>query len=144
MKVHLQVKHVDGAYKIVDLSEDKEENSGESGVNGDSSSDPVVGKIYKGSGNGGGINTEIIISFLENHQCTCVSDWYQTYSSPKSIKGNYEVKNNQVVVSCKDNDGTEYKFEFDIKSNGRVIEFNHSAPEMGGTMGNDFMSLEIQ
>lgn len=113
-------------------------------VNEDSSSDSFVGKVYKGSGNGGGINTEMKISFLDNHQCTCVSDWYQAYSSPKSIKGNYEVKNNQVVVSCKDNDGIEYKFEFDIKSDGRVIEFNHSDPEMGGTMGNDFMSLEIQ
>ena len=144
VKVHLQVKSVDGAYKIVDVSEYKEEKSEVSEVNEDSSSDSFVGKVYKGSGNGGGINTEMKISFLDNHQCTCVSDWYQAYSSPKSIKGNYEVKNNQVVVSCKDNDGIEYKFEFDIKSDGRVIEFNHSDPEMGGTMGNDFMSLEIQ
>ena len=103
-----------------------------------------AGKIYKGSGNGGGLATVMTITFLENHQCTCVSDWYQAYSSPKSIKGNYEVKNNQVIVNCKDNDGTEYKFEFDIKSNGRIIEFDHSDPEMGGTMGNDYMSLEIQ
>lgn len=103
-----------------------------------------IGKVYKGSGDGGGLYTEMKISFLDNHKCICVSDWCQAYSSPKSIKGNYEVKNNQVVVNCKDNDGKEYKFEFDIKSNGRVIEFNHSDPEMGGTMGNDFMSLEIQ
>ena len=143
VKVHLQVKFVDGAYKIVDFGKYKKENSDVSEVNEDSPSDPFVGNVYKGSGNGGGIYTEMKISFYENHQCTCVSDWYQAFSSPQSIKGNYEVKGKQVIVHCKNNN-INYDFKFDVKENGRVIEFNHSDPEMGGTMGNDFMSLEIQ
>lgn len=102
-----------------------------------------VGKVYKGGGNGGGLNTEMTISFIDDNQCTCVSDWYQAYSLPKTLKGQYEIKNNMVVVKCKDGD-TEHLFEFEITSNGRILEFDHSDLDMGGTMGNNFMSLEMQ
>ncbi len=102
-----------------------------------------VGKVYKGSGNGGGLYTEMTISFIDDNQCTCVSDWYQAYSSPKTLKGQYEIKNNTVVVKCKDGD-TEFLFEFEMKSNGRILEFDHSDPDMEGTIGNDYMSLEVQ
>lgn len=102
-----------------------------------------VGKVYKGGGNGGGLNTEMTISFIDDNQCTCVSDWYQAYSSPKTLKGQYEIKNNTVVVKCKDGD-TEFLFEFEMKSNGRILEFDHSDPDMEGTIGNDYMSLEVQ
>lgn len=102
-----------------------------------------VGKVYKGGGNGGGLGTEMIISFYDDNQCTCVSDWYQAYSSPKTIKGQYEIKNNMVIVKCKDGD-IEHLFEFEITSNGCILKFDHSNPDMGGTMGNDYMSLEVQ
>ena len=36
------------------------------------------------------------------------------------------------------------KFVFDVIENGRFIGFDHSDPSMGGTMGNDIMSLELQ
>lgn len=106
-------------------------------------SDPFVGKTYSGSGNGGGLYTEMTISFLADNKCACVSDWYQAYSTKKELHGNYEVKGKQVFVHCK-NDNINYDFEFDVKENGRVIEFNHFDPSMGGTMGNDYMMLELQ
>ena len=106
-------------------------------------SDPFVGKTYKGSGSLGGIGIDITISFQENHCCLCESDWYRTYSSPKTIKGTYEVKNNLVIVNCKDNKD-EYRFELEIHSNGRVLGYNNSDPEMGGTMGHIYMWLELQ
>lgn len=110
---------------------------------GNYSSYSFENKIYKGNGNGGGLYTEMTISFFDDNQCTCVSDWYQAYSSPKTLKGQYEIKNNMVVVKCKDG-GTEHLFEFEISSNGRILKFDHSDPDMGGTMGNDYMSLEVQ
>jgi len=143
VKVRLQVKSVNGTYKIVDIGIDEEENSNVPVVNEGTSSDAYTGKVYKGSGNGGGLYTEMTITFHDNHQCTCVSDWYRAYSSPKMIKGHYEVKDNLVIVDCKDGD-IEHHFEFEIKSNGRTLSFDHSDPDMGGTMGNDYMSLEIQ
>lgn len=143
VKVRLQVKNIDGAYKIVDIGiENEENNSNVSEVNEGTSSVSFGGKVYKGSGNGGGLSTEMTISFLDNNQCRCVSDWYQAYSTPKAINGSYEVKGNQVVVHVKDSD-INIDFKFDIKDNGRVIEFDNSDPNMGGTMGNDIMSLEL-
>ena len=112
--------------------------------NGSSENISLVNKVYKGSGNGGGLSIDMTITFLEGGKCTCVSDWYQAYSTPKSIKGTYEVKNDKVIVRCRDNDGTEYNFDFDVKSNGRNLVFNHSDPNEGGSMGNDYMSLELQ
>lgn len=106
-------------------------------------SDPFVGKTYKGCGNGGGLYTEMTISFLADNKCACVSDWYQAYSTKKELHGSYEIKGKQVFVHCK-NDNINYNFGFDVKENGRVIEFNHSDPSMGGTMGNDYMMLELQ
>jgi len=110
---------------------------------GSYSSSSFENKIYKGNGNGGGLYTEMTISFFGDNQCNCASDWYQAYSSPKTLKGQYEIKNNMVVVKCKDGD-TEHLFEFEISSNGRILKFDHSDPDMGGTMGNDYMSLEVQ
>lgn len=111
--------------------------------NDKSISNPFIGKTYKGSGNGGGLYTEMTITFLADNKCSCVSDWYQAYSKKKELQGTYEVKDNQVIVRCKGGD-IDYEFVFDVKKDGHVIEFNHSDPSVGGTMGNDFMSLELQ
>ena len=141
VKVLLQVKSIDGVFKVVDIKScDQDDSSTPSDTNDNPS---FVGRIFKGSGNGAGLFTEMTITFQDNNQCLCVSDWYQTYTEPKSIKGTYEVKGNQVIVRCKNGD-IDHIFEFDIKSNGRVIEFNHSDPDEEGTMGNDFMSLELK
>ena len=108
-----------------------------------SPSDPFVGKTYKGSGNGGGLYTEMTITFNEDNKCVCVSDWYRDYETSKEIEGTYEVKDKQVIVRCKDGE-IDYEFVFDVIENGRFIGFDHSDPSMGGTMGNDIMSLELQ
>lgn len=112
--------------------------------NGSSENISLVNKVYKGSGNDGGVSIDMTITFHEGGKCTCVSDWYQAYSTPKSINGTYEVKNDKVIVRCKDNDGSEYNLDFNIKSNGRNLVFNHSDPNEEGSMGNDYMSLEVQ
>ena len=52
---------------------------------------------------------------------------------------------NHLVVICRDE--YEYKFEFDIKEDGRVLSFNHSDysdDEMAGSMGNDYMTLTLK
>lgn len=41
-------------------------------------------------------------------------------------------------------DDVEVKLEFDVSENGRILSFDHSDPEMGGTMGIDIMSLKLQ
>lgn len=102
-----------------------------------------VDKIYKGNGNGGGTATKMTISFLDNKKCLCESDWYQTFSSPKTFQGTYSTDGKKLIVRCSV-DGTKYEFNFDVKSNGRIIEFDNSDPDVGGTMGNDIMSLELQ
>lgn len=112
-------------------------------ANNNDSPTSFVNKIYKGSGNGGGIGTKMTISFLDNNKCLCESDWYQSFSSPKTFQGTYSIDGEKLLVRCKVDD-TDYEFKFDVKSNGRVIEFNNSDPDVGGTMGNDIMSLELQ
>lgn len=102
-----------------------------------------VDKIYKGNGNGGGTATKMTISFLDNKKCLCESDWYQTFSSPKTFQGTYSTDGKKLIVRCSV-DGTKYEFNFDVKSNGRIIEFDNSDPNMGGSMGTDIMSLELQ
>lgn len=102
-----------------------------------------VDKIFKGGGNGGGNGIEMTISFLDNNQCLCESDWYRAYSSPKTCKGTYSVDGEKVVVRCKVDD-IDYEFDFNIRDGGSIISFSHSDPEMEGSMRNDFMSLELQ
>ena len=48
---------------------------------------PFAGKTYEGNGNGGGLYTEMAISFLEDGKCRGTSDWYQAYSEKKTING---------------------------------------------------------
>lgn len=107
------------------------------------SPNPFVDKIYKGSGNGGGMYTKMTIAFLDNSRCLCESDWYQAFSSPQKVQGKYSIDGKKLIVQCTV-DGTEYEFKFDVKSNGRIIEFDNSDPNMGGQMGIDIMSLELQ
>jgi uncharacterized Zn finger protein (UPF0148 family) len=110
---------------------------------GNYSSSSFENKIYKGNGKGGGLYTEMTISFLANNLCLCESDWYQTFSSPKVFQGTYSVNDNKVVVRCKVDD-TDYDFNFDISSDGRILEFDNSDPEMEGSMAINVMSLEMQ
>lgn len=102
-----------------------------------------VDKIFKGGGNGYGNGIEMTISFLDNNQCLCESDWYRAYSSPKTYKGTYSVDGEKVVVRCKVDD-IDYEFDFNIRDGGSIISFSHSDPEMEGSIRNDFMSLELQ
>ena len=103
----------------------------------------VVGKVYRGSGNGGGLYTEMSISFFADKKCRCVSDWYRAYDEPKSIECSYEVEEDKIIVYYK-RDDISGKFVFDIVEDGRVLGFNNSDESIEGTMGLDFMTLELE
>lgn len=105
--------------------------------------DPFAGKTYEGSGNGGGLYTELSITFLEDGKCKGTSDWYQAYSEKKTINGTYQVAGDKLKATFMVDD-VEIKLEFDVSDNGRVLSFDHSDPEMGGTMGTDIMSLKLK
>lgn len=106
------------------------------------STNPFVGKTYKGGGNGGGLGINMRITFVDDKECLCVSDWYQAYFTEKQIRCAYDVKDNHVIIHVND-DGNKYDLDFDVKEDGRVLSFDKSDPSAGGSMGNDYMSLEI-
>ena len=106
------------------------------------STNPFVGKTYKGGGNGGGLGINMRITFVDDKECLCVSDWYQAYSTEKQIRCAYDVKDNHVIIHVND-DGNKYDLDFDVKEDGRVLSFDKSDPSAGGSMGNDYMSFEI-
>ena len=104
---------------------------------------PFAGKTYEGNGNGGGLYTEMTISFLEDGKCRGTSDWYQAYSEKKTINGTYHTEGDKLVATFMVDD-VEVKLVFDVSDNGRVLSFDHSDPEMGGTMGTDIMALKLK
>lgn len=103
------------------------------------------GKIYSGSGNGGGIGINMTISFMANNECICVSDWY--YGSDTEMeksKGIYYVSGGNVIVKCqRPYDGYDMDFRFNIAEKGRILYFDNSDRSSGGSIGNDFMTLEF-
>ena len=109
--------------------------------------DFYVGKVFGGGGNGGGIGTSLIIHFESNGECICVSDWYQAFSEPVSIKGSYFIKDEYLFVKCHIGESSEIEegydvdFQFDISDSGRTLSFDHSDPNEEGTIGNDYMTL---
>ena len=102
-----------------------------------------VGKTYKGGGNSGGNGINMTITFTSDNKCVCLSDWYRTYyPDMKKIEGTYDIKDGKVIVRCWDWD-REYKFAFNVNNGGMELSFNQSDPEVGASMGNDYMSLVV-
>lgn len=140
---NLYLVHEDGNWLIDDFNSYKDrfkdylKSSKQS-----NNSNSYVGKTYKGSGNGGGLYTEMTITFIDGNKCRCTSDWYQAYPEGKTLNGTYEVKSDHVVVHCA-YDGVDYNFNFEVHDNGRVLGFDNSDNSMEGTIGNDFMTLEL-
>ena len=137
--INNEQKHSSGY--VADNSEDLYESDSRIGI--EIASNPFIGKTYKGTGNGGGLYTEMAITFLANNKCTGVSDWYQAYPSKKSVDGTYSYDGGNLIVKF-NVDGEQTVLEFDVKNNGTIIEFDKSDPEMDGTMGMDIMSLKLQ
>ncbi len=123
-------------------SEKKTEKPHGMDSNSTSAENSFVGKVYKGSGNGGGLGIDITITFLNGKECMCVSDWYRTYSTAKQIRCPYDLQDNHVVIHVND-DGTKYDLDFQIMEGGKVIGFDNSDPSIGGSMGNDYLSLKL-
>lgn len=144
VKVHLQVKRVNGAYKIVDLRLNDNQETSEV-VKEESSSNQVptdkfVGKYYVGNGYFAGMGTSMAISFKENQRCTCYSDFNQNYPNKKFVDGTYRLKDNYVIVIVKI-DGDDWDYKFQIADGGRKIGYDYSAPN-GGKMDMNFLTLE--
>lgn len=108
----------------------------------ETSSNPYVGKTYKGSGNIGGLYTEMAITFFNNNKCRCVSDWIQAYPEGKTLNGIYEIKDDHIIVHC-DYDGIDYDYNFEVAENGRFIGFDNSDYSKMGTMWINLMTLEL-
>ena len=127
-----------GSKKQVDVSEASEDSLAVASE--ESPSNPFVGRYYKGEGNGGGMVTEMAISFLADGKCVCYSDFYKAYPDKEFINGTYETKDDKVIVHCLV-DNTTVDYEFEIKDGGKTIGYDHSDPEIGN-MGMDFMTLK--
>ena len=127
-----------GSKKQVEASETPEDSLAVASE--ESPSNPFVGRYYKGEGNGGGMVSEMAISFLDDGKCVCYSDFYKAYPDKEFIHGTYEAKDDKVIVHCLVDD-TTYDYEFEIKDGGKTIGYDHSDPEMGN-MGLDFMTLK--
>lgn len=106
------------------------------------SSDDFVGRVYQGDGNGGGLGIKMVLTFKEGGKCEGNSDWYRAYDQIKTCMGTYKIENGKLLVEFHLDD-VDYKFDFDISDDGRTISFDHSDSSIGGTMGNDFLSLSI-
>lgn len=108
----------------------------------DNDSNPYIGKTYKGSGNGGGLYTEMTITFLDGDKCRCVSDWYQAYPEGKTLNGTYEAKDDHILVHCTYK-GIDYDFDFEVSEDGSNIGFDKSDYSEGGTIGLNLMGLKL-
>ena len=74
------------------------------------------------------------ITFINEKECLCLSDWYRAYSPNKEIKCPYDIKDNHVIVHVND-DGTKYDMNFEIADGGKKIGFTNS--------DRDFLTLEL-
>ena len=124
-----------GSKKQVEASEDSLAVESEK-----SPSNPFVGRYYKGEGNGGGMVSEMAISFLADGKCVCYSDFYKAYPNKEFIHGTYKLKDDSVIVNILV-DGDKWDYAFKIVDGGKTIGYDHSDPEMGN-MGMDFMTLK--
>lgn len=124
-----------GSKKQVEASEDSLAVESEK-----SPSNPFVGRYYKGEGNGGGMVSEMAISFLADGKCVCYSDFYKAYPNKEFIHGTYKLKDDSVIVNVLV-DGDKWDYAFKIVDGGKTIGYDHSDPEMGN-MGMDFMTLK--
>ena len=114
-----------GSKKQVEASETPEDSLAVASE--ESPSNPFVGRYYKGEGNGGGMVSEMAISFLDDGKCVCYSDFYKAYPDKEFIHGTYEAKDDKVIVHCLVDD-TTYDYEFEIKDGGKTIGYDHSDP----------------
>ena len=117
-----------GSKKQVEASEDSLAVESEK-----SPSNPFVGRYYKGEGNGGGMVSEMAISFLADGKCVCYSDFYKAYPNKEFIHGTYKLKDDSVIVNILV-DGDKWDYAFKIVDGGKTIGYDHSDPEMGSIL----------
>lgn len=111
---------------------------------------PIGGRTYTGSGNGGGLATNVTIRFQDSGSdtgsCECISDFYQAFAKPVIVKGTYSINQYGIVtVKCQpDGFDSPIVWRFDIKNDGEELSFNKSAPTEEGSIGTDWLRLKAE
>ena len=88
---------------------------------------PVGGRTYAGSGNGGGLATNVTIKFDKGGKCQCISDFYQAFSEPETVNGTYSIRYDIVEVHCQpEGFNSRIAWNLEIINDGQELGFNNS------------------
>lgn len=104
----------------------------------------LVGKGFTGGGNGGGLATNVAINFTDDGACEVTSDFYQAFPSPVTVRGTYVIIYDKVEVKCQpEGFETPIVWRFEIKDNATELSFDNSDPSEAGTIGQDWLVLNV-
>lgn len=106
---------------------------------------PVEGRTYTGSGNGGGLVTNLTIKFDKDGKCRCTSDFYQAFTKPVTVGGTYSIRYDIVEVHCQpEGFDTPIVWNFEIINDGQELGFNNSDASEEGSIGRDWLQLKAK
>lgn len=104
---------------------------------------PVAGRIYTGSGNGGGLAINVAIKFDKDGKCQCTSDFYQAFTKPVTVAGTYSIRYGTVEVHCQpEGFDSPIVWNFEIINDGQELGFNYSDSSEEGNIGTDWLQLK--
>lgn len=103
---------------------------------------PIGGRTYTGSGNGGGLATTVTIKFGKDGKCRCTSDFYQAFTQPIAVDGTYSIRYDIVEVRCQPAGfDAPIVWDFEIIDDGQGLGFNNSDLSEEGSIGTDWLRL---
>ncbi|MCM1518659.1 MAG: hypothetical protein NC117_08465 [Pseudoflavonifractor sp.] len=106
---------------------------------------PIGGRTYAGAGKGGGLATNVTIRFDKDGTCQCISDFYQAFSKPVTVNGTYSIRYDIVEVRCQPPGfDTPIVWNFEIIDDGQALGFNNSDASADGSIGTDWLWLQVQ
>ncbi len=106
---------------------------------------PIGGRIYTGSGKGGGLATNVTIKFDKNGRCQCTSDFYQAFIQPITVDGTYSIRYDIVEVRCQPAGfDAPIIWNFEIMDDGQGLGFNNSDSSEEGSIGTDWLQLKVK
>lgn len=111
----------------------------------DEPANPVGGRTYTGSGNGGGLATNLTIKFDKDGKCQCTSDFYQAFAKPVTVDGTYSIRYDIVEVHCQpEGFDSPIVWNFEIINDGQELGFNNSDTSEEGSIGRDWLQLKAE
>lgn len=106
---------------------------------------PIGGRIYTGSGKGGGLATNVTIKFDKSGRCQCTSDFYQAFTQPITVDGTYSINYDIVTVRCQPvGFNAPIVWNFEIMDDGQGLGFNFSDSSGDGSIGTDWLRLKVE